>query len=107
RKAEEAGADAIVVEGFEAGGHNGRDETTTFCLLQLVRDEIQVPLIAAGGIGTGRGILGALAMGADGVQVGTRFAASKESSAHIHFKKKVIESQEGETALTMKSLTPV
>lgn len=107
RKAEEAGADAIVVEGFEAGGHNGREETTTFCLLQMVRDQIKLPLIAAGGIGTGRGILGAMAMGADGVQIGTRFAASQESSAHIHFKEKVIETQEGETALTMKSLTPV
>jgi enoyl-[acyl-carrier protein] reductase II len=106
-KAEEAGVDAIVAEGFEAGGHNGREETTTFCLIPMVREAIKIPLIAAGGIGTGRGMLGALALGADGVQVGSRFAASEESSAHINFKKRVLETGEGDTMLTMKSLTPV
>jgi enoyl-[acyl-carrier protein] reductase II len=107
QKAEASGVDAVVVEGFEAGGHNGREETTTFCLLQMVRDITNLPLIAAGGIGTGRGILGALAMGADGVQIGTRFAASLESSAHDNFKHKIIQTTEGETALTLKALTPV
>jgi enoyl-[acyl-carrier protein] reductase II len=107
QKSAESGVDAIVIEGFEAGGHNGRDETTTFCLLQLTRNHIQLPLIVAGGIGTGRGILGAMAMGADGVQVGTRFAASLESSANINFKNRVIQAEEGETVLTMKSVTPV
>jgi enoyl-[acyl-carrier protein] reductase II len=106
-KAQEAGVDAIVAEGFEAGGHNGREETTTFCLVPMVREAIQIPLIAAGGIGTGRGILGAFALGADGVQIGSRFAISEESSAHINFKKKVTELQEGETILTLKDLTPV
>lgn len=106
-KAAESSVDAIVIEGFEAGGHNGREETTTFCLLQLTRDHIQLPLIAAGGIGTGRGMLGAMAMGADGVQVGTRFAASQESTANINFKNRVIQAEEGETVLTMKSVTPV
>jgi enoyl-[acyl-carrier protein] reductase II len=107
RKAEEAGVDAVVAEGFEAGGHNGREETTTFCLVPMVRDAISIPLIAAGGIGTGRGILGAFALGADGVQIGSRFAVSEESSAHINFKKKVIASEEGETMLSLKDLTPV
>jgi len=107
QKAVEAGVDAVVVEGFEAGGHNGREETTTFCLLQTVREAINLPLIAAGGIGTGRGILGAMAMGADAVQIGTRFAASLESSAHSNFKNKITQTQEGETVLTMKALTPV
>ncbi len=106
-KAEEAGVDAVVAEGFEAGGHNGREEITTFCLIPMVRDVIKIPLIAAGGIGTGRGILGAFALGADGVQIGSRFAISEESSAHADFKKRVIESQEGETVLTLKTLTPV
>lgn len=106
-KAEEAGADAIVAEGFEAGGHNGREEITTFCLIPMVREAIKIPLIAAGGIGTGRGILGALALGADGVQIGSRFAASEESSAHINFKKRILEAGEGDTILTMKALTPV
>ena len=106
-KAEEAGVDALVAEGFEAGGHNGREEITTFCLVPMVRDAIKIPLIAAGGIGTGRGILGAFALGADGVQIGSRFAISEESSAHTDFKKRVIESQEGETVLTLKALTPV
>lgn len=106
-KAEEAGADAVVAEGFEAGGHNGREETTTFCLIPMVRDAIKIPLLAAGGIGTGRGILAAFALGADGVQVGSRFAISEESSAHPNFKRRVIESQEGETILTLKVNTPV
>lgn len=106
-KAADAGVDAIVAEGFEAGGHNGRDETTTFCLIPAVKKEISLPLIAAGGIGTGEGILAAFALGADGVQIGSRFAASLESSAHPDFKKKVVEAQEGDTILTMKSLTPV
>ena len=106
-KAEEAGVDAIVAEGFEAGGHNGREETTTFCLIPMVREAIQLPLIAAGGIGTGRGILGAFALGAGGVQIGSRFAISEESSAHPEFKKRVIESPEGETIVTLKSVTPV
>jgi enoyl-[acyl-carrier protein] reductase II len=106
-KAEEAGVDAIVAEGFEAGGHNGREETTTFCLTPMVKEAISIPLIAAGGIGTGRGILAAFALGADGVQIGSRFAISEESSAHINFKKRVAASEEGETILTLKNLTPV
>jgi enoyl-[acyl-carrier protein] reductase II len=107
RKSEDAGVDGIVAEGFEAGGHNGREETTTFCLIPLVRDEVQVPLIAAGGIGTGKGMLAAMALGADGVQIGSRFVASSESSAHINFKNKVIHSSDGDTRLTLKQLTPV
>jgi enoyl-[acyl-carrier protein] reductase II len=106
-KAEEAGVDAVVAEGFEAGGHNGREETTTFCLIPMVREAIKIPLIAAGGIGNGRGILGALALGADGVQMGSRFAASEESSAHINYKKSILQAGEGDTALTLKALTPV
>ena len=99
--------DAIVAEGFEAGGHNGREETTTLCLLPLVRDVVNVPLLAAGGIGSGRAMLAAEALGADGVQIGTRFAASLESSAHENFKSKLVNLGEGETILTMKQLTPV
>lgn len=106
-KAQEAGVDAIVAEGFEAGGHNGREEITTFCLVPAVRDAINLPLIAAGGIGSGRGMFGAMALGADGVQVGSRFAASIESSAHNNFKSKIVESQEGDTVLTLKKLAPV
>jgi enoyl-[acyl-carrier protein] reductase II len=106
-KAQEAGVDAIVAEGFEAGGHNGRDETTTFCLIPLIAKELKIPLIAAGGIGTGRGMLAAMNLGADGVQIGSRFVASKESSAHPSFKQKVIEAKEGDTLLTLKELTPV
>ena len=106
-KCEEAGVDAIVAEGFEAGGHNGREETTTFCLIPLVREAVKLPLIAAGGIGTGRGIFGAFALGADGVQVGSRFVASEESSAHPNFKARVIEAKEGDTELSLKQLTPV
>jgi len=107
RKSMEAGVDAIVAEGFEAGGHNGREETTTLCLLPLVRDIVDVPLLAAGGIGSGRAMLAAEALGADGVQIGTRFAASLESSAHQNFKNRLVNLAEGETVLTMKQLTPV
>ncbi len=107
RKAEEAGVDAIVAEGFEAGGHNGREETTTFCLIPLVSDNVSVPVIAAGGIYGGRSMLAAFALGAEAVQVGSRFAVSQESSAHTDYKKRVVDAYEGETILTMKSLTPV
>jgi enoyl-[acyl-carrier protein] reductase II len=107
RKAEEAGVDAIVAEGFEAGGHNGREETTTFVLLPIVRDSTMLPLIAAGGIGSGRAMLAAEALGADGFQVGSRFAVSEESSAHINFKRRITELNEGETHLSLKQLTPV
>jgi enoyl-[acyl-carrier protein] reductase II len=106
-KAEEAGVDAIVAEGFEAGGHNGREETTTFCLLPMVREAIKIPLIAAGGIGSGRTMLAAMVLGADGVQIGSRFAISTESSAHENFKKKITETGEGDTIVTLKKLTPV
>lgn len=102
-----AGVDAIVAEGFEAGGHNGREETTTLCLLPLVRDAVTLPLLAAGGIGSGRAMLAAEALGADGVQIGTLFAASKESSAHENFKNRLVGLKEGETILTLKNLTPV
>lgn len=107
RKCEEAGVDAIVAEGFEAGGHNGREETTTLCLIPAVRDAVQLPLIAAGGIGNGRQMLAAMALGAEAVQVGSRFVASVESSAHPNFKQSVINTNEGDTALTLKQLTPV
>ncbi len=107
RKCQEAGVDAVVAEGFEAGGHNGREETTTFCLVPMVREAVSLPLLAAGGIGNGRGLLGALALGADGVQIGSRFAASLESSAHREFKEKIVNVAEGETVLTLKQLTPV
>ena len=106
-KAQEAGVDAIVAEGFEAGGHNGRDETTTLTLIPMVREEITIPLIAAGGIATGRGMLAAMTLGADGVQMGSRFAASTESSAHDNFKKTIVEVNEGDTMLTLKELAPV
>jgi enoyl-[acyl-carrier protein] reductase II len=106
-KAQDAGVDAVVAEGFEAGGHNGREETTTFTLIPMVKEKIKIPLIAAGGIATGRGMLAAMVLGADGVQVGSRFAASVESSAHENFKKKIIETKEGETQLTLKELAPV
>lgn len=106
-KAQEAGVDAVVAEGFEAGGHNGREETTTFTLIPMVRESISIPLIAAGGIATGRGMLAAMVLGADGVQVGSRFAASEESSAHENFKKAIVDLQEGETQLTLKELAPV
>jgi len=106
-KSQEAGVDAVVAEGFEAGGHNGRDETTTFTLIPMVKEQLQIPLIAAGGIATGRGMLSAMVLGADAVQVGSRFVASEEASSHINFKKKVIESNEGDTILTLKELAPV
>lgn len=107
RKAEQAGVDAVVAEGFEAGGHNGREETTTFVLIPLVREAVSIPLIAAGGIATGRGMLAAEVLGAGGVQVGSRFAASAESSAHEKFKEVIVKAGEGDTLLTMKQLTPV
>lgn len=106
-KAQEAGVDAVVAEGFEAGGHNGREETTTLTLIPMVRENITIPLIAAGGIATGRGMLAAMILGADGVQMGSRFAASTESSAHDDFKKTIIETGEGDTQLTLRELAPV
>ncbi|OXG00169.1 enoyl-[acyl-carrier protein] reductase II [Flavobacterium araucananum] len=106
-KAQEAGVDAIVAEGFEAGGHNGRDETTTLTLIPMVREKIKIPVIAAGGIATGRGMLAAMVLGADGVQVGSRFAASIESSAHNNFKETIVKVKEGDTQLTLKELAPV
>lgn len=106
-KAQEAGVDAIVAEGFEAGGHNGRDETTTFALIPMVRRQVTIPLIAAGGIATGNGMIAAMALGAEGVQIGSRFVTSKESSAHDAFKKAVILAKEGDTQLTLKELAPV
>mgnify|MGYP000197360637 FL=1 len=106
-KAQDAGVDAVVAEGFEAGGHNGREETTTLCLIPSVREAIDIPLIAAGGIGSGKAMLAAMILGADGVQIGSRFLASYESSAHIDFKNRVLQAEEGETKLTLKELTPV
>jgi enoyl-[acyl-carrier protein] reductase II len=106
-KAQEAGVDAIVAEGFEAGGHNGREETTTFTLIPMVKEKINIPLIAAGGIATGSGMLAAMVLGADGVQVGSRFAASEESSSHENFKQTIIQTNEGGTHLTLKELAPV
>ncbi len=106
-KAQDAGVDAVVVEGFEAGGHNGRDETTTFTLIPIVKEQINVPIIAAGGIATGRSMLAAMVLGADGVQIGSRFVASQESSAHQAFKQCVVNAKEGDTQLTLKELTPV
>lgn len=107
QKSEAAGVDAIVAEGFEAGGHNGREETTTMCLVPDVKDHVSVPLIAAGGIGDGRSMLAAFALGADAVQIGSRFVASEESSAHQNFKNKILDAQEGQTKLSLKMLTPV
>ncbi|MGB5821175.1 MAG: nitronate monooxygenase [Saonia sp.] len=106
-KAQEAGVDAVVAEGFEAGGHNGRDETTTFTLIPAVKEKITIPLIAAGGIATGNAMLAAMVLGADGVQVGSRFVASHEASSHELFKQKVVEVGEGATHLTLKELAPV
>lgn len=106
-KAEQAGVDAVVAEGFEAGGHNGREETTTFTLIPMVKEKLSIPLIAAGGIATGSGMLAAMVLGADGVQIGSRFVASEEASSHINFKQKVVEANEGETQLTLKELAPV
>lgn len=106
-KAEAAGVDAVVAEGFEAGGHNGRDETTTFVLIPAVKEQIKIPLIAAGGIATGRQMLAAMVLGADGVQIGSRFVATHEASSHDSFKKVVVEAKEGDTQLTLKELAPV
>ena len=106
-KSELAGVDAIVAEGFEAGGHNGREETTTFTLIPMVKEKVNIPLIAAGGIATGRGMLAAMVLGADGAQIGSRFVASEESSAHINFKKEVVKTEDGDTQLTLKELAPV
>ncbi len=106
-KAQDAGVDAVVAEGFEAGGHNGRDEMTTFTLLPIVKEQIKIPLIAAGGIATGSGMLAAIVLGADAVQIGSRFVASKEASSHINFKQEVVKAKEGATQLTLKELAPV
>ena len=106
-KSQEAGVDAIVAEGFEAGGHNGKEETTTFTLIPMVKEKISIPLIAAGGIASGSGMLAAMVLGADGVQIGSRFVASKESSAHINFKNSVVKTEDGGTDLTLKELIPV
>jgi enoyl-[acyl-carrier protein] reductase II len=106
-KSENAGVDAIVVEGFEAGGHNGREELTTMTLIPLINKDLKIPLIAAGGIGCGRSMLAAMSLGADGVQIGSRFAVSKESSAHLNFKQYVIDSEEGDTDLTLKEIVSV
>lgn len=106
-KAQEAGVDAIVAEGFEAGGHNGRDETTTLTLIPAVKERIDIPLIAAGGISSGRSMLAAMILGADGVQVGSRFVASYEASSHESFKQKIVKASEGDTHLTLKELAPV
>jgi len=106
-KAEAAGVDAVVCEGFEAGGHNGREETTTFTLIPMVKEQVKIPVIAAGGIGTGRGMLAAMVLGADGVQIGSRFAATLESSAHDSFKGTIVKVKDGDTYLTLKELAPV
>lgn len=106
-KAQESGVDIIVAEGFEAGGHNGREETTTMVLIPLIRNNIEVPIVAAGGIGSGQAMLAAFSLGADGVQVGSRFVVSHESSSHPNFKEKVVSSTDGDTALTLKELAPV
>lgn len=106
-KAEQAGVDAVVAEGFEAGGHNGREETTTFCLIPDVARRVNIPLIAAGGIATGEGILAAMTLGADGVQMGSRFAATVEASSHLNFKQLIVDAKEGDTELRLKQLAPV
>lgn len=106
-KAEAAGVDAVVCEGFEAGGHNGREESTTFTLIPMVKEQVKIPVIAAGGIGNGRGMLAAMVLGADGVQIGSRFAATEESSAHDNFKETIINVKDGDTHLTLKELAPV
>tara|TARA_B110000046_G_C13026033_1_gene414163 strand:+ start:11809 stop:12750 length:942 start_codon:yes stop_codon:yes gene_type:complete len=106
-KAEAAGVDAVVCEGFEAGGHNGREETTTFTLIPMVKEQVKIPVIAAGGIGSGRGMLAAMVLGADGVQIGSRFAATEESSAHQNFKDMIVDAKDGDTHLTLKELAPV
>jgi len=106
-KSELADVDAVVAEGFEAGGHNGREETTTFTLIPMVKEKLTIPVIAAGGIATGKGMLAAMVLGADGVQIGSRFVASEESSAHINFKEEVVKTEDGDTHLTLKELAPV
>jgi enoyl-[acyl-carrier protein] reductase II len=106
-KAQAAGVDAIVAEGFEAGGHNGREETTTMCLIPLIKSKLNIPLIAAGGIGSGKAMAAAICLGADGVQIGSLFAASVESSAHLNFKNEILNAKDGDTMLTLKELTPV
>ena len=106
-KAEAAGVDAVVCEGFEAGGHNGREETTTFTLIPMVKEQVKIPVIAAGGIGSGRGMLAAMVLGADGVQIGSRFVATEESSAHQNFKNMIVDAKDGDTHLTLKELAPV
>ncbi|AXT50716.1 nitronate monooxygenase [Aquimarina sp. BL5] len=106
-KAQDAGVDAVVAEGFEAGGHNGRDETTTLALIPMVKEKIKIPLIAAGGIATGASMFAVMSLGADGVQIGSRFVASEEASSHIDFKKMVVDAKEGDTHLTLKELAPV
>jgi enoyl-[acyl-carrier protein] reductase II len=107
KKSEDTGVDAVIAEGFEAGGHNGREETTTFCLVPMIKDAVSIPVIAAGGIATGKAMFAAMVLGADGVQVGTRFAVSKESSAHMSFKKLITRSTDGDTMLSLKKLMPV
>lgn len=107
RKAEEAGCDAVVAEGFEAGGHNGREETTTLCLVPAVCDAVRIPVLAAGGISSGKSMMAAFALGAEGVQIGTRFAASTEASSHARFKEAIVQLREGDTLLTLKGLIPV
>lgn len=106
-KAQAAGVDAVVCEGFEAGGHNGREETTTFTLIPMVKEQVEIPVIAAGGIGSGRGMLAAMVLGADAVQIGSGFAATKESSAHNNFKETIVNVKDGDTHLTLKELAPV
>jgi enoyl-[acyl-carrier protein] reductase II len=106
-KAQEAGVDAVVCEGFEAGGHNGREETTTFTLIPMVKEQLKIPLIAAGGVASGRGMLAAMVLGADGVQIGSRFAATEESSAHQKFKNRIVDVKDGDTQVTLKELAPV
>lgn len=106
-KAERAGVDAVVAEGFEAGGHNGREETTTFTLIPMVKEKVKIPIIAAGGIATGKGMLAAMVLGADAVQIGSRFVASNEASSHINFKNEVVKAEDGDTHLTLKELAPV
>ncbi|MFD1292715.1 NAD(P)H-dependent flavin oxidoreductase [Lutibacter holmesii] len=105
-KSELAGVDAVVAEGFEAGGHNGREETTTLTLIPMVKEKVKIPVIAAGGIATGRGMLAAMVLGANGVQIGSRFVASVEASSHINFKEEVVKTQDGDTYLTLKELAP-
>jgi enoyl-[acyl-carrier protein] reductase II len=107
KKAEAAGCDAVIAEGFEAGGHNGREETTTMILIPLVCESVQIPVIAAGGIATGRQMLACMVLGAEGVQMGSRFAASEEASSHLNFKNAVLQAKEGDTVVTLKELTPV